>query len=201
MTKINLLPWRQELLKKNQKEFINTIILSTLVSCITLAIVHTYINTLKDYQEQRNQLLLKEITILDLQIVDIKNIEEKKRKLLTKIDLIQKFQESRPLTVHLFDEIPRILPDGVYLTKIIQTGTDLIFEGKSPSNARVSDFMKAIEASPWLQKPGITIIKLPDTKSPNINNPEQLSDFTLRASQEQLTQKTGTRKTDDFVRN
>ena len=137
MTKINLLPWRQELLKKNQKEFINTIILSTLVSCITLAIVHTYINTLKDYQEQRNQLLLKEITILDLQIVDIKNIEEKKRKLLTKIDLIQKFQESRPLTVHLFDEIPRILPDGVYLTKIIQTGTDLIFEGKSPSNARV----------------------------------------------------------------
>ena len=71
--------------------------------------------------------------------------------LLTKIDLIQKLQESRPLTVHLFDEIPRILPDGVYLTKIIQTGTDLIFEGKSPSNARVSDFMKAIEASPWLQ--------------------------------------------------
>ena len=80
MTKINLLPWRQELLKKNQKEFINKIILSTLISCITLAIVHTYINTLKDYQEQRNQLLLKEITILDLQIVDIKNIEEKKRK-------------------------------------------------------------------------------------------------------------------------
>ncbi|MEY3190178.1 MAG: hypothetical protein RIS10_295, partial [Pseudomonadota bacterium] len=102
MTKINLLPWRQELLKKYQKEFINTIILSTLISCITIAIVHTYINVLKDYQEQRNQLLLKEIAILDLQIVDIKNIEEKKRKLLTKIDLIQKFQESRPLTVHLF---------------------------------------------------------------------------------------------------
>ena len=101
MTKINLLPWRQELLKKYQKEFINTIILSTLISCITIAIVHTYINVLKDYQEQKNQLLLKEITILDLQIVDIKNIEEKKRKLLTKIDLIQKFQESRPLTVHL----------------------------------------------------------------------------------------------------
>ena len=68
MTKINLLPWRQELLKKNQKEFINKIILSTLISCITLAIVHTYINALKDYQEQRNQLLLKEITILDLQL-------------------------------------------------------------------------------------------------------------------------------------
>jgi len=74
MTKINLLPWRQELLEKYQKEFINTIILSTLISCITIAIVHTYINVLKDYQEQRNQLLLKEITILDLQIVDIKNI-------------------------------------------------------------------------------------------------------------------------------
>ena len=201
MTKINLLPWRQELLKEKQKQFIYRIILSTLMSCVTILIVHVHIDTLYNYQEKRNQLLLKEIAILDLQIINIKTIEEKKRKLLTKIDLIQKLQQSRPQIVHLFDEIPKIIPDGLYLTKILQTGTDLIFEGKSTSNARVSELMRAIETSPWLQQPGITVIKLPDTKSPNINTPEQLSDFTLRASQEQQAPKAGTEKNNEFVRN
>ena len=201
MTKINLLPWRQELLKEKQKQFIYRIILSTLMSCVTILIVHVHIDTLYNYQEKRNQLLLKEIAILDLQIINIKTIEEKKRKLLTKIDLIQKLQQSRPQIVHLFDEIPKIIPDGLYLTKILQTGTDLIFEGKSTSNARVSELMRAIENSPWLQQPGITVIKLPDTKSPNINTAEQLSDFTLRASQEQQAPKAGTEKNNEFVRN
>ena len=171
------------------------------MSCVTILIVHVHIDTLYNYQEKRNQLLLKEIAILDLQIINIKTIEEKKRKLLTKIDLIQKLQQSRPQIVHLFDEIPKIIPNGLYLTKILQTGTDLIFEGKSTSNARVSELMRAIENSPWLQQPGITVIKLPDTKSPNINTAEQLSDFTLRASQEQQAPKAGTEKNNEFVRN
>ncbi len=115
--------------------------------------VHLYINGLKEYQEQRNQILQNEIALLDKKIIDIRSIEEKKSKLLAKIDLIQKLQESRPEIVHLFDEIPKTTPDGVFLTKFTQTGADLIFEGKSQSNARISAFMRAIEASPWLQTP------------------------------------------------
>jgi len=120
---------------------------------IILGLVHTYIEGLRAYQEQRNLMLQNEIVELDKKIVDIKLIEEKKRKLLAKIDLIQKLQESRPEIVHLFDEIPKATPDGVFLTKFVQIGPELTFEGKSQSNARVSAFMKAIEASPWLQTP------------------------------------------------
>ena len=89
----------------------------------------------------------------------LRDIEEKKSKLLAKIDLIQKLQESRPEIVHLFDEIPKATPDGVFLTKFTQTGSELIFEGKSQSNARISAFMRAIEASPWLQTPTLTVIQ------------------------------------------
>ena len=194
MTKINLLPWREELLKKKQKEFFNSIVLSVLTSFIILGMLHAYIEGLKTYQEQRNQILLNEIVLLDKKIVDIKSIEEKKKKLLAKIDLIQKLQESRPEIVHLFDEIPKTTPDGIFLTKFSQSGSELIFEGKSQSNSRVSAFMRAIDASPWLQNPRLTVIRSPDKPPIDKTNTEQLSDFTLLATQEKnnpITEKKG----------
>jgi type IV pilus assembly protein PilN len=183
MAKINLLPWREDLRKQKQKDFFNAMLLSVLVGFIILGMVHTYIEGLKEYQEQRNQLLQNEIALLDKKIVEIKNIEEKKRKLLAKIDLIQKLQESRPEIVHLFDEIPKNTPDGVFLTKFTQTGSELIFEGKSQSNARISAFMRAIEASPWLQTPTLNVIQSSDKQSRDKTDTEQLSNFTLHAKQ------------------
>ena len=180
MAKINLLPWREELRKQKQKDFLYAIVLSILVGFIILGLVHTYVEGLNAYQEQRNQMLQNEIVFLDKKITDIKDIEEKKSKLLAKIELIQKLQESRPEIVHLFDEIPKTTPDGVYLTKFTQRGSELIFEGKSQSNARISAFMRAIEASPWLQTPTLNVIQSPDKSK---TDAEQLSDFTLHAKQ------------------
>jgi type IV pilus assembly protein PilN len=186
MAKINLLPWREELRKQKQKNFLNAMVLSVLVGFIILGLVHTYIEGLKSYQELRNQKLQNEIALLDKEIVDIKDIEEKKRKLLAKIDLIHKLQESRPEIVHLFDENPKTTPDGVFLTKFSQTGSELIFEGKSQSNARISAFMRAIEASPWLQTPTLNVIQSQKKSSQDKTDTEQLSDFTLHAKQGKL---------------
>jgi type IV pilus assembly protein PilN len=190
MARINLLPWREELRKQRQKDFLNSIVLSVLVGFIIFGSIHTYIEGLKAYQEQRNQKLQYEISLLDKKIVDIKNIEEKKRKLLAKIDLIQKLQESRPEIVHLFEEIPKTTPDGVFLTKFTQTGSELVFEGKSQSNARISAFMRAIETSPWLQTPTLSVIQSSDKQSPDKTDAEQLSDFTLHTKQGKQDAKT-----------
>ena len=183
MAKINLLPWREELRKRKQKDFLGAMVLSVLLGFLILVLIHFYVEGLEAYQRQRNQILQNEIALLDKKIVDINTIEDKKKKLLAKIDLIQKLQESRPEIVHLFEEIPKTTPDGVFLTKFTQTGSELIFEGKSQSNARVSAFMRAIEASPWLQKPTLTVIQSPDKSAPNKADAEQLSDFKLHALQ------------------
>jgi type IV pilus assembly protein PilN len=183
MAKINLLPWREERRKQKQKDFLNAMALSVLFAILVLGVVHTYIEGLKAYQEQRNRILQNEIVLLDKKIVSIKDIEEKKSKLLTKIDLIQKLQESRPEIVHLFDELSKTMPDGVFIKKFTQIGNDLMFEGKSQSNARISAFMRAIEASPWLQTPTLNVIRLPDKQSKDKADTEQLSDFTLHAKQ------------------
>lgn len=187
MARINLLPWREELRKKKKKDFITALAASAITALVIIGLIHFYIDGVKAYQEQRNNLLQKEIALLDEKIKAIDTIDEKKRKLMAKIDLIQKLQESRPEIVHLFDEIPRITPDGVYLKKFMQTGSDLVFEGKSQSNARVSAFMRAIEASQWLQQPKLDVIKLADKS----NNNDESSDFTLRAKQGKKTEQTG----------
>ncbi len=183
MTKINLLPWREDLRKKKQKDFINAGVLVALIGILSVVLAHSYIEQLKIYQNQRNQLLQNEITLLDKKIVEIKDIEAKKKQLQTKIKLIEQLQESRHEAVHLLDEISKIMPEGVFLTKLTQSGHELTFEGKSESNAQISALMRAIEASLWLQKPTLLVIKLPDKTPNNKIGTESLSDFNLHALQ------------------
>ncbi len=178
MAKINLLPWREELRAQKKQDFINAIGVAVVFTAIIFAGVHMYIEGLKAYQEQRNKIIQDEIALLDIKITQIKTIEEQKSKLLAKIELIQKLQESRPEIVHLFDELPRVAPDGVFLTKFSQDDKELVFEGKSQSNARVSAFMRAIEASAWLKVPKLEVIQ-----STSKVTPEKLSDFTMHAKQ------------------
>jgi type IV pilus assembly protein PilN len=196
MAKINLLPWREEQRKQKKQSFLTALGLSAIATLGILGLIHANINGQKEYQEHRNKMLQDEIALLDIKIVEIKSIEDKKRKLLAKIDLIQKLQESRPEIVHLFDEIPKSTPDGVFLTKITQTGADLVFDGKSQSNARVSAFMRAIETSPWLELPTLNVIQ-----SPEKTDPDELSDFTLHAKQGKDTPEAENGETHESVGN
>ena len=180
MAKINLIPWRDELRKQKKRDFLNAIAFSIMATIGIHIGVYFYIEAIKEYQEHRNKRIQNEIAILDKRIAEIKAIEDKKKKLLAKIDVIQKLQESRPEIVHLFDEIPKTTPDGIFLTSFEQKAKLLTFKGKTESNAPVSGFMRAIEASLWLTNPKINVIQ-----SKEKTNSEQLSDFTLTALQSQ----------------
>ena len=201
MTKINLLPWREDLRKKKQKDFINAGVLVALIGILSVVLAHSYIEQLKIYQNQRNQLLQNEITLLDKKIVEIKDIEAKKKQLQTKIKLIEQLQESRHQAVHLLDEISKIMPEGVFLTKLTQSGHELTFEGKSESNAQISALMRAIEASLWLQKPTLLVIKLPDKTPNNKIGTESLSDFNLHALQGKQKNITATGTVNESIKN
>jgi len=187
MIKINLLPWREALRKQKQQTFNNALAISVMFTAAIFAGIHFYIADQQDYQMQRNKMLQDEITLLDQKLVDIKNIEEKKTRLINKITVIHNLQRSRPEIVHLFYEIPLATPDGLFMTKLTRTGRDLVFEGKSQSNALVSAFMSAIENSQWLQTPSLEVIQNPDKLvADKGNSAEKLNDFTLRTKQRDL---------------
>lgn len=159
MAKINLLPWREERRKKQQQEFVTGIGIGIAITCLILVGVYLYIEGMKEYQSKRNAILQNEIAVLDKRIREIKDIEEKKNKLLTKIEFIQQLQESRPEIVHLFEELAKTTPEGVYLTKFVQAGSALTLDGKAESNARVSAYMRAIDASPWVGSSVLGVIR------------------------------------------
>ncbi|MEI7795804.1 MAG: PilN domain-containing protein [Methylococcaceae bacterium] len=187
MIKINLLPWREELRKQKQQNFINALAVSVVAVAGIFIGIHFYIADLQDYQTQRNNLLQNEITLLDKQIIDIKNIEEQKTSLINKITVIHNLQQSRPEIVHLFNEIPRTVPDGLFIMKLTRTGRNLVFEGKAQTNDLVSAFMSRIDDSPWLQTPALDVIKSPNNLATEKGiGEEEMSDFTLRTQQSDL---------------
>jgi type IV pilus assembly protein PilN len=186
MIRINLLPWREELRKEKQKEFTNAFAVWVMFSAAIFAGIHFHFEEQQAYQTNRNKMLQDETTLLDKQIVDIKNIEETKKHLINKISVIHNLQRSRPEIVHLFNEIPHATPDSLFLTKLTRTGRDLTFEGKSQSNTLVSAFMSAIEGSPWLEMPMLEVIQSQDKLATEKTTSEKLHVFTLRAKQRNL---------------
>lgn len=159
MVKINLLPWREELRQQKQQNFIAAIGAGVGVTLILFGLVYWYIEEMKNYQEQRNAMLDVQIQLVNTKIKEINKIEENKQELLTKIEVIQSLQDSRPQIVHLFDELPKSTPAGVFLLAFKQVGKSLSFSGKAQSNARISAFMQSIDASAWLEAPVLEFIK------------------------------------------
>jgi type IV pilus assembly protein PilN len=155
MARINLLPWREELRKKQQREFGYMIVGGLLFTLFLIGLTHLFIQGKIDFQHERNSLLQSEIKILDERIKEIKEIEKTKASLLSRMEVIQQLQTSRPQIVHLFDEAIDMLPNGVYLDNMSQKGEAITLAGKAQSNARVSALMRGIEKSLWLTNPSL----------------------------------------------
>ncbi len=189
MAKINLLPWREEHRKQQQHDFVMSLVAAAAMTCFLFFLVYMQIEAMKEYQERRNQVIQSEITAVNKKIKEIRDIESKKRKLMTKIEVIQKLQESRPEIVHLFDELAKSIPEGVFLSKFKQTGKNLVLTGKAQSSARVSAYMRGVEASAWLEAPVLQVIK-----SKSKSSGGQLNDFSMLAKQGKKKQKDGEAK-------
>lgn len=159
MARINLLPWREELRKQNQQQFFVFLGLAVILAGAAMVGVHVFVNDAMEFQQQRNAYLEKEIRKLDVQIKEIKALETTRRRLEARIKIIQELQGSRPEFVHLFDELVRTLPEGVYLTKMVQKGAGVTLNGVAQSNARVSNYMWNLDKSGWLADPDLRVIQ------------------------------------------
>lgn len=155
MIRINLLPHRAEKRRARQVQFAALSVISLVLGALLVGFVHVAITTQISYQERRNEYLKQEIAILDKQIDEIKKLREQTQSLLVRKDAVEKLQSDRSDVVHLLDQMLRILPDGVYLKTLKQTGNRINLVGYAQSNARISTLMRAVEDSPWLDSPSL----------------------------------------------
>jgi type IV pilus assembly protein PilN len=159
MARINLLPWRAERRKHRQKEFLTMLGLSAAAAAFLAFLIISYYSAQISGQNDRNAYLQDQIAKVDLQIKEIDALDEKKRRLLARKEVIEQLQANRSQMVHLFDSLVRTIPDGVILTSLKQEGDKLTIEGRSQSNARVSSYMRTLESSGWMTNPDLSIIE------------------------------------------
>lgn len=178
MIRINLLPHREEKRKARQKQFGILAGLAAVVGLAIAGLLWVVFDAQITNQQGRNKYLTAEIANLDKQIEEIKRIREETASLLAKKQVVEGLQSYRSEPVYLLDQLLRQLPEGLYLKSIKQTGVKLSVSGYAQSNARVSAFMRNIEASPYLGNPNLIEIKAVTLNTQRAN--EFILDFVIK---------------------
>jgi len=163
MAKINLLPWREERRQQQTKEFYLLLAISAGLALLLFALAYYFFDKSIKFQNQRNSFLTSEIAKLDEQIKEIDKLEAKKESLIARQQVIEELQANRTQMVHLFDELVKTIPNGVFLEKITQQGVTISMEGYSQSHSRVSDYMRRLDESDWFTKIELDYIKADET--------------------------------------
>lgn len=179
MPRINLLPWRDELREQRRNQFYMAMGGAFGAAAIVVLLGVLFMNTVIDAQYERNDKLNAEIALLDKRIEEILQLEDKKDRLVARMQIIEQLQQSRPEIVHVFEELARTLPDGVFLTSVKQSGEAIEIKGKAESNTRVSAFMRNIDKSEWLRDPDLQVVQVKKDSGDGI----RASEFTVNAKQ------------------
>lgn len=176
MPRINLLPHREAKRRERKLKFMVALVAAAGAGLVATFAAYLMYSSMIEGQQKRNDLLRAQIKQLDKQIEEINDLESSKQKFIARMDIIEKLQRSRPEIVHVFDQIVRTLPEGVYLTGVKQNGNRLKFEGIAQSSTRVSSFMRNIDGSQWLRNPELEVVQTTKGSGPG-------SSFTLTADQ------------------
>jgi type IV pilus assembly protein PilN len=159
MIRINLLPHRELRRRRQQQQFFVMLGAVLTFAVATWLLVHTSLGNSYEEQVGRNKYLKDEIAKLDKEIEEIKKLRDMTASLLARKKVVETLQSNRSEVVHLLDELPRQLPEGIYLKAVKQQGARVTINGYTQSQARVSTLMRNLEASPHLENANLVEIK------------------------------------------
>ena len=150
MAHVNLLPWRAERRKLREREFFGQLGMAFVAGLGFVLLWALWMGARIDNQNDRNTILQGEIKQVDVKIAKIKDLEKVREHLLARKQIIEQLQSDRSKMVHLFDELVKTIPSSARLTALKQAGNTMSLDGVAQSNASVAEYMRNIEASPWM---------------------------------------------------
>lgn len=173
MIRINLLPHREEKRKARRQQFYALLVLVSVLAGLIWFLGYSVIGTRIRAQDETNEFLKREISSLDKEIAEIKKLKEQTDALLARKNVIEALQANRTETVHLFNELARQIPEGIYLRSIKQTGSKVSILGYAQSNARINTLMNNLNETALLEN-----TRLLETKAENVAN-RRLNSFSV----------------------
>lgn len=177
-TRINLLPWREIRRQEQDRQLLSASIGAWLLTGLIVFYGWYYMNGLIEHQNKRNDYLKSEIAQLDKKIAEINKLKERKQALIARMEIIQQLQQDRTQIVHVFDDLVRKLPKGVYLTGLAKKNKQITLKGTAQSNARVSHLMNNLDSSDWFTNPNLDIVNAQNQGG------SRVSQFTVRINEQ-----------------
>ncbi|MAR89382.1 MAG: PilN domain-containing protein [Pseudomonadota bacterium] len=159
MTKINLLPWREERRQELKQQFFVVLFGVLLLGAGIVYLVNMSVQGQIDYQNQRNQFIVSETKKLEAQIKEIEDLKKKRESLIERMNVIQDLQGNRPEIVKIFDELVRTVPDGVYYRELKSVNDSISITGYAESNNRVSNLMRNLDGSELFEAPNLSKVQ------------------------------------------
>ncbi len=174
MSNINLLPWRESVKAGQKKQFMMILSVASLITVTVMLVANMWINQQTARQQQRNQFLQNETAKLDVILGEMRDIRDKRLELLERMTLIDRFQQRRNVSVRLFNQLPELVPPGVYLSSLNVVDNRIDIVGKTEAYPRVAHMIRDVERRDWLYEPRISSIFSSDMQ------PIALSQFSMQ---------------------
>ncbi|MBL4782446.1 MAG: PilN domain-containing protein [Porticoccaceae bacterium] len=163
MANVNLLPWREIQRQEKKQEFLIVLGMVAAVALLLSVVWGYWVNGQIDWQNGRNNLLQREIAVLDEKVKEIKELKLRRQQVLERMEVIKALQGNRPGVVKVFDEFVRAIPSGVFFVEVSRKGDNVALVGFAESNNRISTLMRQLDASERFKEPNLTKVEADDT--------------------------------------
>lgn len=178
MIRINLLPYRPEQRLRRLNRILAT--WAAALACGILLVfggdllVQDKIQALSTTHEN-NRLA---IAALDEKLGEIKDINDRKALAQARLDIINRLSNEQTITIHLLDELTRLIPEQVWLTKM-ETQKDLLtLTGMATSSSVVADFMRQLGTSPYFAHVELSKVAQQEQKNLKVQK-DKIKSFSL----------------------
>jgi len=174
MIKINLLPYAEKKKEADLKRQIIVLSTTFVTFLLIIAFVHMYVVRSINKLEKEVTIAEAQLKVLTKKTGDLAKFKKDKELLKKKLAIIDNLEKSRLDPVLFLDDLTMMVPNGfVWLTSLSESGTELRVEGIARNNSAVSNFMKNLERSRYIQSVDLISSKL------TIVSGIRLKEFTL----------------------
>ncbi|KPA53598.1 PilN domain-containing protein [Photobacterium lucens] len=170
--KLNLLPWREERRKKHKQRFMGLIASAVFLAFLGNYGVAKYLDLQQQQQQARNAQFQKEIDLLEKRLAFLPKLEEQRKAIQLRLNVIADIQQSRNRVTQLLNQLPNVVPGGVYLETLNLNVERVGIKGVGDSNGHLAALLGAAEQSKWFIN--VDMHSLVTTKG---SQSEQLSQF------------------------
>ena len=177
LTRINLLPYREEIKQRKQQQFKVLMLGAFAVGLGLAAATYLGIDSAISNQEGRNNFLQTEIDRLDRELGEIDKLQQEKEASLVKKLKVEELQEKRYQAAYILDSLNALTPDNTYLTALeAESATSYKISGHAISDNKIAVMMRSLPSTGIFLQPELLSIKKVDN----------YQEFTLKSSINQV---------------